>query len=246
MIPHVVEFKPEHLEGFVGADLDSRWHYDVGGPAFTAMVGSEVLGAAGIRIVRPGVGYAWTVFGSSVPRYPVWITRTIKEYLRRTIIDNELHRIEANVFRDDLVGQQWIELLGFEREGIAHEFTADKKDVVRYEFVVDSFVIQWSVRDEAVEFVAYKNKERVGFAAMRYHPMNCAYGSGFEVINQLRGHEVGLRLHQARLLEAKRHGATHFVAMTDNDNFGMIRILEKCGATRCENELGVTWVTPLV
>jgi len=245
--PTVVPFLEEHLDGFVGVGLELGWHRNHIGPAFTAMVDDKTIGAAGVTVIWPGVGHAWTVLGSEIIlRYRVWMTRTIRRCLRDIIRAHQLHRVEAIVLANELQHRRWIEVFGFEPEGTAHEFTTDRQDVVRYELVVNSPEISVREEDGETRCEAVVSGQVIGHVSHRLDPEGNAYGTGAEVVTSYRGKGLMLRLHQARLLAAARQGAKCFVIVNDVHHAAVIHVAEKCGATKCVNALGTTWVTPLV
>src|SRR5678815_4284955 len=234
MTPILVPFEPEHLD-MMGAPRQSSYQ----GPAYTAMCDGVPIACAGVLLLWPGVGHAWVVIGD-LSKHRLWITRTVKHVLGDIIRGCDLHRVEAIVLADSKHHQKWIELFGFEREGIAHEFTATRLDAIRYELVVNKPVIAKEWADDRMLFTARIKGELVGYASYRYTPEGYAYGTDVQVDEPHRGKGIGRALHRARLLEVKKQGGRFFVGQSQNP--AMIKILESCGAMRCENSLGVTYV----
>jgi RimJ/RimL family protein N-acetyltransferase len=249
--PIVIPFVAEHLLVLAPRDLfddtliSEAWRKEREGPAFTAWHDDKPIACAGVMILRPGVGYAWTVLGHDFHKHRIYCTRTIRNALRDIIKGCNLHRVEANVLEDQHAYRKWIELFGFEPEGVAHDYTSDRRNIVRYEW------IRYKLRVQAVgdtpdtrQFVAMIGDEKVGYAAHTYTPKErYAYGLQMDVDVRYRGRGVGLALHRARLDAARQDGAPFFVGQSSNP--AMIHILEKCGARRCVNELGVTYVVKL-
>lgn len=247
--PRLVPFRAEHLLAIASRNpfdndlIDGAYRKEVDGPGFTAFVDDKVLACAGVLVERPGVGFAWTVFGHDFPRYAVWLTRTIKLALRDIIRGCKLHRVEAHVLESQSVERKWIELFGFEPESVAHEYTSDRRHVVRYEFLPDKPYILRFGSDSKPAFVAQVGNMNVGYAAHAYTPEGYAYGLDVRVDAAYQGRGIGKLLHKARLCEAARHGASFFVGTSENP--AMIRVLEWAGARRCENSLGITYVCKL-
>lgn len=107
-----------------------------GGPAFTFTVDDVPLACAGVVILWPGVGSAWTIMSREMLDHPLWITRTVKRMLYQIIQQHDLHRVEAVALVDSIANQRWLEALGFVREGgIAHGYLSDKRSAMRYELV---------------------------------------------------------------------------------------------------------------
>lgn len=247
--PILIPFKAEHLLAIASRNpfddrlIDSAYQKETKGPAFTALYDEKVLACAGMTIEWPGVGHAWTVFGHDFARHAIWITRTVRAALRDVIRGCNLHRVEAQVLESQLRERKWLELFGFELESIACAYTSDRKNVVRYEFLVDKPYIRRVGSNSKPEFIALVNNENVGYAAHAYTPEGYAYGLDIRVDEEFRKRGIGLALHKARLREARFHGATFFVGVTENP--AMAKILETCGARRTVSELGVTYVCKL-
>jgi len=252
MRPLVVPFRAEHMlaivprEPFDDQTIDDAWRKEREGPAFTVIVNDKPIACAGVMLVRPGVGYAWTVFSHDFLNYRLYVTRSLRRALRDIVKGCALHRVEAQTLEDNYVNRKWLEHLGFEVEGIAHDYTSDRRNVVRYEWV------RYKLRIVAVagapgtrQFIARIGDDEVGWA-IHYYTLdgnNYAYGIQCEVAPEYRGRGIGLALHHARLDIARRDGAPFFVGITENP--AMIRILEKCGARRTVSELGITYVVKL-
>lgn len=251
--PKLIPYEAWHLLELDNRNSGDSFNYDDAlhkerSPAFTAVVNGKVIGCAGVILMWPGVGHAWVALSSEAAAHGIWLTRTIRNVLRDIIRGCALHRIEAVVYEGYKGNERWIELLGFEREGVACQFTSNRENAIRYAFLVHDVAISVTTESEEVTCTMSLGGSLVGFAKHRYMENEYgryAYGSGITVLHEFRRRGYAIRLHRARLLAAKRHGARFFVGMTSELNEKMIHILEKCGATKCVNELGVTYVTPL-
>lgn len=140
--PRLIAFRPEHLLAFRNRDTWTPIAWSLAqekasGPiAFTAVADEGILGCAGLMIPWPGVGLAWMDLAEAVCRYPVWMTRIVRQVLDDATRSYGLHRIEAVVRVDNVRNQRWIEALGFVREnGCARAYTPDRVDGLRYERV---------------------------------------------------------------------------------------------------------------
>ncbi len=106
------------------------------GPAFTFTVDDVPLACAGVVILWPGVGSAWTMISQPMLDYPLWLTRTVRRMLYQIIEQHDLHRVETVALMDSVANQRWLEALGFVREGgIAHGYLSDKRSAMRFELV---------------------------------------------------------------------------------------------------------------
>jgi hypothetical protein len=131
----------EHLAAFEDRDKWGRgdwriaYNKEVMGPAYSAVCSGQIIACAGIVIPWPGVGTCWATFGEGVARHPLWLSRTCRRVLNDVIRAFNLHRIEAISLLNNERNQRWLKMLGFEQEwdDVAHMYTSDQRDVVRYE-----------------------------------------------------------------------------------------------------------------
>ena len=105
MTPSLIPFKPEHNGGLVNRDDGQVNDEDqamliakaTAGPAYTMVLGEAIVGAGGVIVTHPGVGYAWLNLTEVVGRYGIWLTKVVAGVLREAIDGHDLHRIEAAV-----------------------------------------------------------------------------------------------------------------------------------------------------
>lgn len=142
MTPTLRPFRADDLDALINRDGDQISRVMIlrqaaMGPTMTAVVESRPLGCAGIALTWPGVGSAWMILADDAPQHALWLTSTVRSFLRAIQHINRLHRIEALALSESLQNQHWLEVLGFRREerGVAHEFLTDRRDMVRYELV---------------------------------------------------------------------------------------------------------------
>lgn len=88
----------------------------VAGPAYTGYDESgQVLGAAGIRIVREGVGNVWAVFSPDIRNCKTGIYRALKRMMQILIKDFEFIKLRTDSRKGFEVSQRFLEHLGFKR-----------------------------------------------------------------------------------------------------------------------------------
>lgn len=102
------------------------------GPAYTAIKDGKVVGAAGVALLWPGVGEAWTVFGKDICRCQVFLNRTVKRVIEASIRALNLHRLHTMVRADSNRDINWIEYLGFKYEGIKRGYGPGQEDFLEY------------------------------------------------------------------------------------------------------------------
>lgn len=107
------------------------------GPAMTAEVDGAPIACAGLVLPWPGIGMAWMVLSDEMSEHGVWLTRTVRNFLRDSIRTYDLHRLEAVAVEGMTRNHRWLTSLGFtsEKDGTARQFLADRRNVVRYEWV---------------------------------------------------------------------------------------------------------------
>lgn len=79
-----------------------------------------------------GVYEAWAVTTDLVPKYGVSCTRTLRKALEMAFKRLRCHRIQATVLVDFKAGQEWLQALQFEKEGLMRNFGPDKSDYFLY------------------------------------------------------------------------------------------------------------------
>lgn len=101
------------------------------GPAFTGYAHDKIIAAGGIVVMWKGVGEAWALTSPLVRQYPIFFTRTIRNYLNGLIITHKFERVQSVVQKDYEMAIRWIEALGFKPEGEMPKYRAGKT-FVRY------------------------------------------------------------------------------------------------------------------
>jgi hypothetical protein len=107
------------------------------GPAWTAVLDGQPLGCGGLVLPWPGVGIAWMVLSEEIHQHPLWLTRTVKQFLVDMTRIHHLHRVEAVALEESETNQAWLKRLGFTREehGRATAYLSDQRTMIRYERV---------------------------------------------------------------------------------------------------------------
>lgn len=117
-MPFLAPFESWHLTKFANRDTgfpdDSRLISGQPGVAYTIVSDDlEILGCIGMMFMCEGVGIVWMVLSDGIMRYPVWLTRTARAMLRKTIEDYHIHRVEAAILSNNKRYQRWAESVGF-------------------------------------------------------------------------------------------------------------------------------------
>lgn len=92
------------------------------GLALAAVDQGEVLAIVGYREIWPGRAVAWGLLGETIGARMVPIVRGIHRFFRSC----PLQRVEAEIAVEHEQAVRWIELLGFEREGVMRAYWQGK------------------------------------------------------------------------------------------------------------------------
>ena len=144
----IEQFHPEHLRGLephrdsdrallapVLANPQYGEALAAAGPCFTGFVDDRAIGCAGVICLDENRdrGHVWALMTAQTGPHMLAITRAIWGFLRTTAI----RRLETQVFIDWPPGPRWVEMLGFEREGLMRRYTPDNRDAWLYAKVRD-------------------------------------------------------------------------------------------------------------
>lgn len=102
------------------------------GPAWTMLLNGRVIGCAGLAMAWPGRAQAWCVLAPDIPKM-AWlgIHRVVAARLAQTPALG-LRRIEADALYGFPPAARWLEMLGFEREGLARAYGPGGEDFLRF------------------------------------------------------------------------------------------------------------------
>lgn len=101
------------------------------GPAVTAVAHGQVIGCAGVVEQGFGNGTLWGFISQDAGPHFLRLHRIGERLLRL----NPLRRIESSTEVDFVQGCRWLELLGFQSEGILRQYGPDGSDHVRYSWL---------------------------------------------------------------------------------------------------------------
>lgn len=131
-------FKPEHLKRlllqpkqetirpfFENPEYGKLLANDL---AYTAFDGSRVLCCAGLIPLWEGRAEAWALMGDDLKRDFLKIHHAVRLFLNAS----NIRRIEAMVDAQFESAKAWVEMLGFQNEGLMRAYTPDGRDCIRY------------------------------------------------------------------------------------------------------------------
>lgn len=89
------------------------------GPCYTAMVGLDVIGCAGVIEFWPGRSQAWALLSDTFPVYLRDVHRAVKLFMK----SYEVARLECVVDPRNDKALRWAEHLGFSFESVMKRYT---------------------------------------------------------------------------------------------------------------------------
>ena len=140
----VIKFNSEHL-GMIKArsfeakemtlcdDVQARGRlFQASGPAFTGVVGDEIMVCCGLIKLWNGVYEMWAVTTAMVTQMPLSFHRAVKYGLEQLRAVTGLWRLQTAIHIDHVVSQKWIQSLGLEYEAPMPGYGPDKETYIRY------------------------------------------------------------------------------------------------------------------
>lgn len=142
MIIKLVDCTMDHLEDIHLADDDGRtelvedlkvspdsdfWDY-----AYALEADREVIACMGYWEHWPGCGRAWSFLSPSARNYKVSLHKSALSLIAEVRAKAEIFRVEATVKDGFDVAARWVEVLGFEREGLMKSYTGRGEDYILY------------------------------------------------------------------------------------------------------------------
>lgn len=91
------------------------------GVAMTLMYDGRIVGFTGYFQLWPGVAEVWLIPTKYVKDRPLLLVRTLKRYIEGIVENLKLHRIQTTSI-DDQRHNRFLEVLGFESEGVAKDY----------------------------------------------------------------------------------------------------------------------------
>jgi len=100
--------------------------------AFTGMVRSKPIFAAGMKMVWGRVAEGWVIATSDMWNHPLSVARAIKKDFSRVARQHNIQRVQTAIRKDFKEGQRFAEWLGLENEGLMKHYGFDGTDQYRY------------------------------------------------------------------------------------------------------------------
>lgn len=133
-----VRFEAEHLDELVlqSAQRDMASYMSRGygialaqaGNALTALEQNRVIGCAGVELIWPNRGIAWSLLGEISASEMLAVHRRVSAFLN----EQSLRRIEMTVDASHMPAHRWARMLGFQHEGRLQAYTPEGRDCDLY------------------------------------------------------------------------------------------------------------------
>ena len=138
----MVKFRPWHLKMLTlrpedgEPDLDSLGDiFFGGGPAYTCVNKTDILFCAGIVLIMPGVGEAWSFCDIAVRKHPRDVLHYQKKYLLKEMEIRKLHRVQAHCLTSWKTAYRFLERIGFQCEGLIRKYDPEGRDYYLYSLI---------------------------------------------------------------------------------------------------------------
>jgi len=138
----IIDFKYEHLKGFIGRKEDkARMIFNDpkgfrqvvnNSVAYSAFDGDELVACGGVMFYRLGFGEAWFLSTPLIKKYTRQILKISRYYLKMIIDEYDLYRVQATPRINWPIGYKFVERLGFRKEGILRKYGLNKEDCYMY------------------------------------------------------------------------------------------------------------------
>lgn len=146
MTGRVIPYNPTHAYAILDRNVRERdmwlskfpdWEefatgWKNAGPAYTFMVGDDVVACGGVVLQKWQRGEAWSLFSSLFYKYKKTCFSVCKIYLNRIIKDQNLRRVQAVTAPTFAEGRNFLEHLDFRLEGTLVAFGPNGEDVLMY------------------------------------------------------------------------------------------------------------------
>jgi hypothetical protein len=134
-------FQPHHIDE-IALGLQSKqererdWYIAPGygssllakGEAFSLMDGHRPIGCGGVLWRWDGCGILWAIHTKHIAAHMLQWTRTAFRFIDLL----QARRLEAYIDEDFQEAQRWVDILGFQREGLMRSFTSDGRNQFLY------------------------------------------------------------------------------------------------------------------
>lgn len=104
--------------------------------AHTFTIDEKPVGIMGVTVLRAHIAELWAFLSDDVKKHPVAFHKQCKELLDTYFVELNVPRFQCYVLSDFCVGNRWLQILGFQREGLLRKFGADGKDYIVWSKVV--------------------------------------------------------------------------------------------------------------
>ena len=127
----------EYLEARDGDRLGGDEFDEESGPTWTLLVDDFPMAIFGFVNTSPGVYEMWSEVSDLARGHGFAAIRLVKQILELAFKNLAMHRLQATCRADRDEYTRFLEIMGFEREGVLRQVTPNRKDLILYSMVRD-------------------------------------------------------------------------------------------------------------
>ena len=127
----------EYLDGREGDLLGGEEFDEESGPTWTLLVDGFPMAIFGYVNVSPGVYEMWSEVSDLARGHGLAAIRLVNQIQEMAFRNLEMHRLQATCRADREEYTRFLEIMGFEREGVLRQVTPNRKDLILYSMVRD-------------------------------------------------------------------------------------------------------------
>ena len=127
----------EYLEAREGDLLGGDEFDEESGPTWTLLVDDIPATIFGFVNTSPGVYELWAEASDTVRGHGFAVIRLVNQIIELAFKNLEMHRLQATCRADREEYTRFMEIMGFEREGVLRQVTPNRKDLILYSMVRD-------------------------------------------------------------------------------------------------------------
>lgn len=102
------------------------------GPAYTVLMDGRIVCCGGVSVIWQGFGEAWTRVDVRAKEHPRTVLKIHRMALDRIIAAHRFHRVQALALASWRTSWRFLEILGFDREGVLSKMGPNGEDFYLY------------------------------------------------------------------------------------------------------------------
>tara|TARA_B100000214_G_scaffold159181_1_gene114291 strand:+ start:2414 stop:2863 length:450 start_codon:yes stop_codon:yes gene_type:complete len=144
----IVPFEDKHAQQILDAGLNSKilelkpehrkyaYYLKEVGMSYTGLVDGKPIAAGGVFPLWDGVAEGWVLASKEIFKYPLFLSKNIKNITEYLIINNKIKRLQTSVKADCEMALRFASWLGLKPEGKMIGYGPDGSDYMRYARII--------------------------------------------------------------------------------------------------------------